>query len=212
MTEAVGDGVKLPARAIGAAPDLTFAVTAFASAALVFTVEPMVARLVLPLLGGSAAVWNTSLAFFQAALLVGYLYADLLQRLASVRAQIVVHAAVLIAAAAVLPLHIMTPFGEPSPTQPALWLALVLAVSVGPPFAALSATAPLIQAWHARTIRHEGAKEPYALYAASNLGSLLALVAYPVLVEPLTPLHAQTLDWSLGYAGFGVLIALLGLD
>src|SRR5580658_6387400 len=92
MTDAVGDGVKL--RAIGAAPDLAFAVTAFASAALVFTVEPMVARLVLPLLGGSAAVWNTSLAFFQAALLVGYLYADLLQRLRSVRAQIVVHAVV----------------------------------------------------------------------------------------------------------------------
>jgi hypothetical protein len=118
---------------------------------------------------------------------------------------------VLIAAASVLPLHIMTPFGEPSATQPALWLALVLAVSVGPPFAALSATAPLVQAWHARTIRHAGAKEPYALYAASNLGSLLALVAYPVVVEPLLALHAQTLDWSLGYAGFGLLIAMLAV-
>jgi hypothetical protein len=211
MTDTLGDDLKLPARAIGAAPDLAFAVTAFASAALVFTVEPMVARLVLPLLGGSAAVWNTSLAFFQAALLIGYLYADLLQRLASVRTQIVVHAVVLIAAATVLPLHIMTPFGEPSATQPALWLALVLAVSIGPPFAALSATAPLIQAWHARTIRHEGAKEPYALYAASNLGSLLALLAYPVVVEPFLPLHAQTLDWSLSYAGFGLLIAMLGV-
>jgi len=208
---AVVTGESMTPAAVRTAPDLAFAVTVFASAALVFTVEPMVARLVLPLLGGSAAVWNTSLAFFQAALLVGYLYAHLLQRLASVRIQIVTHAIVLIAAATVLPLRIMAPFGEPSATQPALWLALVLAVSVGPPFAALSATAPLVQAWHARVIRHGGAKEPYVLYAASNLGSLLALIAYPVMVEPLLPLHAQTLDWSLGYAAFGLLIACLGL-
>ncbi len=211
----MADVIAQPAPAVQvgarAAPDFAFAATAFASAALVFSVEPMVARLVLPLLGGSAAVWNTSLAFFQAALLVGYLYAHLLQRLASVRAQIVLHAGVLAAAALVLPLHVIAPFGPPSPTQPALWLATVLAVSVGPPFAALSATAPLVQAWHARAIRHPGAKEPYALYAASNLGSLLALVAYPVAVEPLTPLHAQTLDWSFGYAGFGLLIAMLGM-
>ena len=212
VTEVIAQGAPVAQTRIGTAPDLAFAVTAFASAALVFTVEPMVAKLVLPLLGGSAAVWNTSLAFFQAALLVGYLYAvDLLQRLASVRAQIVVHGLVLIAAALVLPLHILMPFGEPSTTQPALWLAMVLAVSIGPPFAALSATAPLVQAWHARTIRDPGAKEPYVLYAASNLGSLLALVAYPVVVEPLAPLHAQTLDWSLVYAGFGLLIALLGV-
>ena len=163
MTDATIAGAKLQAMRLGAAPDLVFALTVFASAALVFTVEPMVARLVLPLLGGSAAVWNASLAFFQAALLCGYLYADLLQRLASVRTQLIVHAVVLIAAAAVLPLHISTWFGEPYAMSPTLWLALVLGVSVGPPFAALSATAPLVQAWHARTFRETAgaAKQPY---------------------------------------------------
>ena len=211
MTDATLEGAKLQAIRFGASPDVVFALTVFASAALVFTVEPMVARLVLPLLGGSAAVWNASLAFFQAALLCGYLYADRLQRLASVRTQLIVHAVVLIAAAAVLPLRVSTWFGEPYAMAPTLWLGLVLAVSVGPPFAALSATAPLVQAWYARTFQGAGAKEPYVLYAASNLGSLLALIAYPVLVEPTLALHSQTLDWSLGYAGFGLLIATLGV-
>jgi predicted O-methyltransferase YrrM len=174
-------------------------------------VEPMVTRLVLPLLGGSAAVWNTNLAFFQAALLVGYVYAHLLQRLHRIALQICVHVLVLIAAGLALPLHVAALFGEPSPSQPALWLLGVLAVSIGAPFAALSATAPLVQAWHARAVRHEGAREPYVLYAASNFGSLIALVAYPVLVEPTLPLHIQTAVWSGGYGLFVVLAAILGV-
>src|SRR5579872_6871332 len=124
-------------------PELLFAVTVFVSAALVFMVEPMVAKLVLPLLGGSAAVWNTSLAFFQIALLAGYAYAHALQRLASVRAQIALHLVVLAAAGLTLPLKVTGLLGEPPPGAPALWLVGVLAVSVGAPFAALSATAPL---------------------------------------------------------------------
>lgn len=188
-----------------------FAATVFASAALVFMVEPMVARLVLPRLGGSPAVWNTSLAFFQAALLAGYGYAHLLQRLKSLRSQALAHAAALLAAATVLPLHIHQPFGPPSSDHPILWLLGVLTVSIGAPFAVLSATAPLVQAWRARALPEAGDGEPYGLYAASNLGSLLALIAYPLVVEPRFPLGAQTLAWSGAYGLFVLLIAALAL-
>lgn len=193
------------------APPWLFAVTVFLSAGLVFLVEPMMARLVLPILGGSAAVWNTSLAFFQAALLGGYVYAHGLQRLRSLRRQILVHAAVLALAALSLPLGVSAALGDPAPNAPALWLLAALAVSVGAPFMALSATAPLVQAWHARAFPHEPDGGPWGLYAASNLGSLLALVAYPVVVEPLIPLHRQTLAWSGGYLAFALVIGALGL-
>ena len=169
------------------------------------------ARLILPLLGGSAAVWNTSLAFFQIVLLAGYVYAHLLQRLRRVGLQIITHMAVLLAAYLSLPLHVSNVFGQPSSTEPTLWLVGVLAASLGLPFAALSATAPLVQAWLARTVRHKDAGEPYTLYAASNLGSLIALAAYPVLVEPNIGLRAQTAIWSGGYGIFVALIAVLGL-
>ncbi len=200
-------------RAPAALPSWRFVLTVFASAALVFGLEPMVARLVLPVLGGSPAVWNTSLAFFQAALLSGYLYAHALQRIGSLRGQLVTHLAVLALAAIVLPLRITRLFGEPAPGAPALWLLGVLAVSVGPPFAALSATAPLVQAWHAR-IGAAGGSEgggaaTWSLYAASNLGSLVALVAYPAVVEPLASLHLQADGWSFGYLAFCGLALLL---
>src|SRR5471032_3167010 len=188
-----------------------FAVTVFASAALVFLVEPMVAKLVLPRLGGSPSVWNTSLAFFQAALLVGYGYAHLLQRLRSLRVQALVHGAALLLATVALPLRINELIGPPSSNHPTIWLLGVLAVSIGAPFAVLSATAPLVQAWHARTFGEGEGKEPYVLYAASNLGSLLALLAYPLIVEPGLTLHAQRFGWSGGYAAFILLIAGLAI-
>jgi spermidine synthase len=197
------------AEARPAAPWL-FAVAVFASAGLVFLVEPMVARMVLPRLGGSSAVWNTSLAFFQAALLAGYAYAHLLQRLRSLKAQMAVHIAVLALAGLTLPLRISEPFGPPQVDQPAAWLLGVLLISVGPAFAALSATAPLLQAWYARLLpATAGGGDPYRLYAASNLGSLLALIAYPVLVEPLMRLKLQAAAWSLGYGAF--VLAVLAL-
>lgn len=188
-------------------PPGLFVLTVFASAALVFMVEPMAAKLLLPLLGGGPSIWNTSLAFFQAALLAGYGYAHLLPKLGALRTQALVHLGALVVAGLALPLHVSTLFGEPSSQHPALWLLGVLTVSIGAPFAVLSATAPLVQAWHARTFHAGTDEEPYALYAASNLGSLLALLAYPALVEPLSPLHGQTLGWSLGY---GVFVLMMG--
>ena len=195
------------------APPWLYAMAVFASAGLVFLVEPMIARMVLPRLGGSSAVWNTSLAFFQAALLAGYAYAHALQRLASIRAQMATHIVVLVLAALALPLRISEMFGPPSLDQPAFWLLGVLAVSVGAPFAALSATAPLLQAWFGRLDWGlGGGRNPYVLYAASNLGSLLALLAYPFILQPLTGLGVQTAIWSGGYAVFALLIcALVGI-
>jgi predicted O-methyltransferase YrrM len=185
-----------------------FVLAAFCGAAMVFMIEPMIAKLVLPQLGGSPAVWNTCVAFFQIALLAGYGYAHLLQRLGTVRRQVAVHLAVLVIAAVVLPVRITHLMGEPSVTSPVIWLLGTLTLSLGLPFAALSATAPLVQAWHARTVQREGAA-PWTLYAASNVGSLLALLAYPVIVEPLTGLTQQRYGWSLAYLGFVVVMAAL---
>ena len=179
------------------------AVLAFFSASLVFLVEPMVGKLLLPMLGGSPAVWNTSMAFFQGGLLLGYLYAHWLQRFAP-RRQAIIHLGALILAAAALPLRVIA-FGQPSLDHPNLWLVGALLLSIGAPFAVLSATAPLLQAWHARVFGGEG-REPYALYAASNLGSLLALLAYPLVVEPAFTLSGQRYGWSMGYLGFALLL------
>lgn len=197
-----------PARTV---PPALFVLTVFTSAALVFLVQPMVAKLVLPLLGGSPSVWNTSMAFFQLALLAGYFYAHLLQRIPSVRGQAIAHVTALVVAAVALPLRVNALAGPPSSEHPNLWLLAVLALSIGAPFAILSATAPLVQAWHARTIGAAEGKEPYALYAASNFGSLIALLAYPIIVEPLTTLAGQRCGWSAGYGFFILVIGTLAL-
>lgn len=193
------------------APPALFALTVFSSAALVFMVQPMVAKLVLPLLGGSPSVWNTSMAFFQFALLAGYFYAHLLQRIPTVRGQAIAHVAALIIAAVALPLRVNGLAGPPSSEHPNLWLLAVLALSIGAPFAVLSATAPLVQAWHARTVGAIEGKEPYVLYAASNLGSLIALLAYPLIVEPAFPLLGQRLGWSAAYGLFILVIGTLAI-
>lgn len=184
-----------------------FALALFSSAALIFVLQPLFARMVTPLLGGSPQVWNTSMAFFQAALLMGYLYAHLLQRVKDLRVQAVVHIVVLIVAWLVLPIHVTTLLGPPNSNAPAMWLVGVLALSVGAPFAAASATAPLLQAWYARTGRSD-AHDPYYLYAASNLGSFGGLLAYPVIIEPLLGAHAQSQAWTAGYVLVAAMIAL----
>jgi len=189
-----------------------FALAIFTSASLVFVVQPMVTKLVLPMLGGSPQVWNTAMVFFQAALLAGYGYAHLLQRIGSLRTQVMVHLGLLLAAALFLPLSVSGVLGDPDPSAPILWLLGTLTLSIGAPFAVLSATAPLLQAWYARVrADHADGKNPYVLYAASNLGSFLALLSYPVLIEPLATLSGQRWGWTGGYAVFVALIIVMAL-
>lgn len=187
-----------------------FALALFSSAALIFVLQPMFARMVTPLLGGSPAVWNTSMAFFQAALLLGYFYAHLLAKLRDVRLQALIHVGVLALAWLVLPIGVSGALGAPNSEHPVAWLIGVLALSVGAPFAAASATAPLLQAWYARSGRTD-AHDPYYLYAASNFGSFVGLLAYPALIEPALGASAQSQAWTYGYGFAALLIAACGL-
>lgn len=186
-----------------------FTAASFIGAALIFLVQPMFARMATPLLGGTPAVWNVSLVCFQAALLLGYGYAHLLQKFGSVRTQILIHALVLLIGFACLPLRISGIMGEPSVDNPTLWLIGTFAVSIAPPFAALAATAPLIQAWYARSGLSDAA-DPYHLYAASNIGSLAGLAAYPLLIEPFTALADQAGGWAIGYVVLAAVLLFSG--
>jgi hypothetical protein len=182
-----------------------FGLTAFVAAALLFTVEPMVAKALLPTLGGSASVWATCLAFFQVALLVGYGYAHATSRL-SPRVQAAVHGVLLVSCVALRPTIVIGPGEQPGPEgDPAWWLLASLTATVGLPFIALAATSSLLQRWYAAT-RPTGEADPYPLYAASNLGSLLALLAYPLLIEPGHALNLQARGWWAGFVGFAGLM------
>ena len=188
-------------------PRALFTVTIFLGSVLLFLVQPLIARLALPRLGGSPSVWNTAMLFFQAVLLLGYLYAHALTRLRP-RHQLLVHVALFAAAALTLPLG-LAGWGAPPPTaDPSGWLLALLTVSIGPLFLVVAAQAPLMQAWYARS---GGAPDPYFLYAASNAGSLLALLAYPVAVEPTLRLGTQASLWSAGFVLLALLAALCGL-
>jgi hypothetical protein len=187
-----------------------YAATIFLSALLLFLVQPMFTKMVLPQLGGAPQVWSVAMVFFQAALLAGYAYAHLLVRHLSPGMGALVHLVVLAAAAATLPIAIAQGFGAPPTTGIALWLIGLFAISIGLPFAALSASAPLLQGWFGAT-GHAQARNPYVLYAASNLGSFAALIAYLVLLEPLLPLKAQSQLWSAGFALLAVAIAAASL-
>ncbi len=184
-------------------PARLFTLTIFVGSFLLFLVQPMIARLALPRLGGAPAVWNTAMLFYQAALLAGYLYAHALGRL-PVRAQIGVHAALLLAAALTLPIGLRDLAPPDAAANPAPWLLMLLTLSIGPLFFAISAQAPLMQSWFARA---SGGRDPYFLYAASNAGSLLALIAYPLLVEPQLALGGQSLLWSGGFVLLMTLVA-----
>jgi SAM-dependent methyltransferase len=180
-----------------------FALTVFVSAFLLFLVQPMFARMALPLLGGSPAVWNTALVFYQGVLLLGYGYAHLSLRL-GVRRQRWLQIAVLAAAAVALPLRVPGGWLPPEEGSPVGWLLLLLAVSIGLPFFVVSSGAPVLQRWFAAA-GHRQSRDPYFLYAASNAGSLAALIAYPLLLEPFLSLGAQAAVWGAGYAALGVL-------
>ena len=186
-----------------------FASAIFFSAALLFLMQPMFTKMVLPRFGGAPAVWSVAIVFFQGALLVGYAYAHALTRYAGGTRSVVIHMAVMIAACFSLPLSIATGWGRPPATGEALWLLGLFTVSIGLPFFALAANSPLLQAWVART-RHPAAKDPYFLYAGSNIGSFLALLSYPVVIEPFVRLADQARFWSLGFYLLIALIAACG--
>lgn len=186
-----------------------FVATLFTSALLLFTVQPMFAKMALPKLGGSPSVWAVSMCFFQGALLGGYLYAHALCARLTVRQAVFAHVLLMAVTLLALPIGLPLWLGEPPTGDAYLWLMGVLALGVGLPFFAVSANAPLLQAWFART-GHPHAKDPYFLYGASNLGSLLALLAYPILIEPLMGAAAQTRVWSVGFVLLGCMIAASG--
>ena len=179
-----------------------FVATILTGSFLLFLVQPMVARMALPRLGGAPNVWNSAMLVYQALLLAGYAYAHRLSRL-PLRRQAAIHLALLALAALTLPIAL----ADLPPAQPGnevWWVPALLGLSVGPVFLLVSAQAPLMQRWFAAD---PGAGEPWALYAASNLGSFAGLVAYPLLAEPLLSLRAQSWSWAAGYALLVALVA-----
>jgi spermidine synthase len=191
------------------APPL-YGATLFLSALLLFAVQPMFAKMVLPRLGGAPTVWSVAMVFFQAALLCGYGYAHLVARRLPFWLGALVHLGVLAAAAATLPIAVAEGFGTPPSSGIAPWLIALFAASIGLPFAALAASAPLLQGWFAAS-GHLQARNPYVLYAASNLGSFAALIAYPFAIEPFLTLKEQAQLWSAGFAVLALLVALASL-
>jgi SAM-dependent methyltransferase len=186
---------------------LSYAATIFLSAFLLFQIQPLIAKFILPWFGGSAAVWSAVLLFFQLLLLAGYLYAHCLIRYLRPKRQLGLHAALLAASLATLPIIPSSGWKPGGGGDPTLRILLLLGATVGLPYALLAATSPLLQAWVLRT--HAGAI-PYRLFALSNFGSMLALLTYPVLVEPRLALGKQAVIWSIAYAAFAILCAFAG--
>lgn len=176
----------------------------FTASALLFVVEPMVAKLLLPSFGGTPAVWAISLVFFQAALLAGYAFAHVSFRLLPVRRQAVAQICLLLLPLAVLPIALPAQ-AAPGGRDPSLWLLWILVLTVGLPFFAVTTASPVLQRWFSET-GEAGSRDPYFLYAAGNAGSLIGLLAYPILIEPRLTLHEQATLWTVGYACF-VLVA-----
>jgi len=199
---------------------LLFAVTLFVSASLLFMVQPMVGKLVLPLLGGSPAVWNACMVFFQALLLLGYLYADRLTRLPDTRKQWMIHIGVMALPVAAFVLSVLfnprhTPIGAAESLAPSdgssaiLGVLAILSLCIGVPFFVVSTSATLLQKWFTYT-GHPSARDPYFLYAASNFGSLISLLGYPIFIEPNMTQGAQTWFWAAGFVALFALIAFCG--
>jgi hypothetical protein len=184
---------------------ILFLSVVFLASFLLFLVEPIAGRQLLPILGGSAAVWITCLVFFQTALLFGYLYAHWLAR----RSSFALYLSLLLLAVAIAGLWVSRPLVmENGAAHPVLTVFLNLTISIGLPFLVLSATSPLLQVWWARV---ENGQIPYRLYALSNVASLFALILYPSVIEPLLTLHAQRMAWCCGFAVFALLSTLLAV-
>ena len=189
---------------------IVYTAAIFVSALLLFSVQPLFTKMVLPRLGGSPAVWSVAMVFFQSLLLGGYAYAHYLMQLRNRMIPVAVHLVLLVIALLTLPLSIAGGWGEPPTSGYAFWLLGLFAVSIGLPFFALAANNPLLQAWFVRT-GHPNGPDPYFLYASSNIGSFLALLSYPVLLEPMFTLRTQNLIWTGGYGLLIVLIAACGV-
>ena len=183
---------------------LLFGAGLWCAAVLMFLLEPMAAKMVLPFLGGAPAVWNTCVVFFQLMLLAGYTYAHAGPRWLGIRRHAVLHVLLLVVSTLALPaaLRLNEPAGDANPVG---WLLLALLKSIGLPFFLLATTAPLLQTWFSRT-SHRASRDPYFLYAASNFGSLIGLLLYPAVVEPLLSLRSQAGLWKYGYVGFVLLV------
>jgi hypothetical protein len=186
-----------------------FSVSIFLSALLLFTVQPMFAKMVLPKLGGAPAVWSVAMVFFQAALLSGYAYAHWLSR-KTIGLALAIHLTIMAVACFTLPIGVSIAFGAPPERFTAIWLMSLFAVSLGLPFFAVSANGPLLQNWFSRT-DHHSSDDPYFLYGASNLGSFAALLVYPLLIEPSFGVRIQSACWSFGFVVLVTAIAACGL-
>jgi hypothetical protein len=189
---------------------MVYTAAIFLSALLLFSVQPLFTKMVLPRLGGSPAVWSVAMVFFQSLLLAGYAYAHFLMQIKNRLVPVAVHLGLLVLAISTLPLSIASSWGDPPTSGYAFWLLGLFAVSIGLPFFALAANNPLLQAWFVRT-GHPAGPDPYFLYASSNIGSFLALLSYPVLLEPMFSLRTQNLMWTGGYGLLILLIAACGV-
>src|SRR5580698_7987220 len=183
---------------------LAYACTIFLSAFLLFAVQPMIGKIILPWFGGSAAVWSTCLLFFQAALLAGYLYAHRSTQSLKPKWQAALHIALMAASLALLPILPSSSWKPAHAGDPSLRILLLLAATIGLPYLLLSTTSPLLQAWY---VASKPGAIPYRLFALSNFGSLLALLSYPVIVEPMFTTHGQAYGWSGIYAVFVLICA-----
>src|SRR5918998_2791450 len=193
---AAGKGSAKKRISSGALMMILFSTTIFISAALLFLIEPMFAKFVLPSFGGPPAVWTGAMMFFQAALLASYLYVHATTNWLGSRRQAVLHLVVVLLPLLVLPVAVPAEeWAPPADTNPLLWLLGLLFISIGLPFFAIAATNPLIQRWLSDT-DHPAARDPYFLYRASNLGSVIGLLGYPLVVEREFTLSNQGIWWS----------------
>jgi hypothetical protein len=183
---------------------LLYALTIVVSAFLLFQVQPVIAKIILPWFGGSAAVWTVCLLFFQIVLLLGYLYAHVVVRYLKPRVQGLLHIVLLLLSLLTLPIYPKLAFKPTAATDPTSGILVLLAATIGLPYFLLSTTGPLLQAWYAREFK---GSMPYRLYALSNAGSMFALISYPSLFEWIFTIHQQSAIWSISYCVFVILCA-----
>ncbi|MGD9639216.1 MAG: spermidine synthase [Alphaproteobacteria bacterium] len=183
--------------------------TMFLSAFLLFLVQPMFGKIILPLLGGAPAVWNGCMLFYQTLLLLGYLYAHFLGKYFELRGQVLIHIALLVLSALFLPVGLSDWVPEGG-SNPVVWLLCALFIAVGVPFFVVSSTSPLIQRWFSLS-SHKDAADPYFLYASSNIGSMIGLLSYPLFFEPRFKLSQQTYFWTFLYVCLCLLLVVCGL-